>query len=131
MSDFPINYTFVNSRKVTVLADHGAVELDVLVLDKEANDAYFRKVESFSKVVNEAGSPLEGIWELSHAFLDLAVNDLVNEEHSAKMSMASSAEEASSIVPTLLGYRIEFVQSDSPVCEFITPTGRIENNYWK
>jgi len=119
--NFPINYSFVTTRTLEISDDGGNEELDVLVLDKKANEAYWKKISSFKATAEKAlVEPIE--WRISSSFIDMAVKDLVNEE--------SDGENA-----TIFGLHVSVIPDSlntSPSCVLrLQDNTEIVNDFWK
>lgn len=131
MSDYPINYTFVTKKTLSITEDNGSTnEHVILVLDDKANTAYFKKIESFQKTLeNCPGTPT--YWTMTQAFGDLAVTDLMREEFIETVHNTGEHPTA----PTLLGIKVLVTNdTDEPLCHLYygdSADTRIENTYWK
>jgi hypothetical protein len=75
----PINYSFVDTKSFAVTSTDGtSTQLSVLVLDEEANDAYWRKLDSFRltlEMLKDSDKPVR--WRMNRLFADMAVRDIV------------------------------------------------------
>lgn len=126
MSDFPINYSFVQKKDVTITENGVPVTYKVLVLDDDANTRYFKKVDSFNKTLLEAKELTDDFshWEMTQSFACMAVQDLFKEE--AAMLEASDGNKA-----TIFGLPVQVINMDTPKCFLVTSNNnRIENVHW-
>lgn len=126
MSDFPINYSFVQKKDVTITENGVPVTYKVLVLDDDANTRYFKKVDSFNKTLLEA-KELAGDfshWEMTQSFACMAVQDLFKEE--AAMLETNDGNKA-----TIFGLPVQVINMDTPKCFLVTSNNnRVENVHW-
>src|SRR6478672_6581957 len=78
---YPINYSFVTTKTTSFTEDDGSVkDFDILVLDREANNNYWKKIESFQKTLNSCTPEDLAVgfecWKMSVSFFDMAVSDI-------------------------------------------------------
>lgn len=113
----PINYSFVTSKTLILDEEDGTkTSLDVLVLDKEANDSYWKKIKSFQTtlVKAQAENCEPAYWSMSSAFIDLAVSDL--------------AAETSEDGHCIFGVPVKIYEGDESNCVLITTDERVIPN---
>jgi hypothetical protein len=116
----PINFNYVESVPMGPPNEH----LSFLVLDKEKNDRYWKKVNSFNetlKVAREQNLDSK-VWAINTAFIDDAVNDLLESTWNEELGFS-----------TILGIPVAIVDAYiEPSCWLEhEPHEGIENTYWK
>lgn len=129
MSNYPINYSFVSKKSLAIKEEDGSVkEYAVLVLDDEANTAYFKKIESLQKTIENCPSKELTHWSMSPSFVDLAVNDLIREEF---IEIIKNTGEPPAD-PTVFGLKVIMEDSETPVCYLhFENSKKIENTFWQ
>jgi len=122
--DYPINYSFVTSQ--AKMMDEQLIH--VLVLDKEANDAYFKRMYSFAKFLS--GLNLTSLdqadrWEISTKFAgDIAMVDLVSDLEGHPTNPLTLTK--------FFNVPVTWVEADEEFCRMVLADGSIkENNDWK
>ena len=130
---FPINYKFVKVETHPICTDAGTRNLSVLVLDKDANDAYWKIIQSFTDFLQEQNitAPdqvrrwlISTAFSESEAFIDLAV-DLNPKELYESGSVAAAIKEIYNIP-------ITWVEDDRQFCVLELADGTlVENELWK
>lgn len=83
---FPINYSFVTPKELTLENDDGHDELvTILVLDTKANDSYWKRIASFKHTLQAAYAVSNGTvepeaWCMTSEFLtNVATQDLIED----------------------------------------------------
>jgi hypothetical protein len=124
--NFPVNYSFVTTKKLTITEDDGAEkELSVLVLDEQANTAYWTKIssinETIQKVIKDGFLDKINHWVMSTPFIDMAVLDMIQE-----------SEQRTGVKETLTGCKYLINDDPEPVCFLQLLDGTtIINDSWK
>lgn len=67
----PINYRFVKYETLDICTDAGTKKLSVLIIDKDANEEYWKTRESFTTFIQQlqlSGPEVAKSWHISSAF---------------------------------------------------------------
>ena len=127
-----INPAFITTKHVSLVTESGVEELDLLVVDKKANDQYFKKLGSFDETVAQLPEDVKGGWEMSKSFMDTAVSDIITAEYNqVQEAFIANGQEPPEFEPTVLGYPIFFTNEEEPKCIFHSEAGPVINDFWK
>lgn len=133
----PINFSYVKPFEINLSKEGEPQTLTILVLDKEANDNYWKRLHCFAKQVSElklAGPEEATAWVISPKFgnhdamADLAVEhypELKGQEEVVK-------EHITDVLTFLYNIPVEWNDLDEEYLALKLKDGRVEiNTYWQ
>jgi len=124
----PINFSFVSQKDLDITDDDGKQKvMTVLVLDKEANNDYWKRIGCFPAFFTEIGleRPEQAKkWEISTTFAQcLAMHDIASDVAGVQIDPLA--------LSTWFGIPVDWIESTDVFCRLVMPDDtKIENTFW-